>query len=110
MEMNRKVAIVTGGASGIGRAICNELVQQNVFVIISDINEQAGKNFEAELNSETIKARYVYLDVTNYESVEKLLTEIYREFGRIDYLFNNAGIAMYGELYDMPEETWKAVY
>ena len=41
-------AIVTGGASGIGRAICNELVQQNVFVIISDINEQAGKNFEAE--------------------------------------------------------------
>ena len=109
MEMNRKVAIVTGGASGIGRAICNELVQQNVFVIISDINEQAGKNFEAELNSETIKARYVYLDVTNYDSVEKLLTEIYREFGRIDYLFNNAGIAMYGELYDMTLENWKEI-
>ena len=67
-----------GSASGIGRAICNELVQQNVFVIISDINEQAGKDFEVELNNETIKARYVYLDVTKYESVEKLLTDVDR--------------------------------
>ena len=109
MEMIKKVAIVTGGASGIGRALCNELVQQNTFVIISDINEQAGKGFEAELNNETMKARYVYLDVTNYESVEKLLTEIYQEFGRIDYLFNNAGIAMYGELYDLTMENWKEI-
>ena len=75
--MIRKVAVVTGGASGIGRAICCELVQQNVFVIIADINEQAGRNFEANLNSEMIKARYVYLDVTKYDCVERLLTDIY---------------------------------
>ncbi len=86
MEMSSKVAVVTGGASGIGRAICYELVQQNVFVIISDINEMAGRNLEAELNNETIKARFVYLDVTKYDSVETLLTNIYTEFGRIDYL------------------------
>src|SRR5690625_6449132 len=88
MEMIRKVAIVTGGASGIGRAICSELIQQNVFVIISDINEQLGKNTETELNKESINARYAYLDVTEYDSVERLLTDIYQEFGRIDYLFN----------------------
>ena len=107
--MFRKVAVVTGGASGIGRAICNELVRQNVFVIISDINEQLGKNFEIELNNESIKARYVYLDVTEYDCVERLLTDIYEEFGRIDYLFNNAGIAMYGELYDLTIENWKEI-
>ena len=107
--MFRKVAVVTGGASGIGRAICNELVRQNVFVIISDINEQLGKNFEIELNNESIKARYVYLDVTEYDCVERLLTDIYEEFGRIDYLFNNAGIAMYGELYNLTMENWKEI-
>ena len=107
--MFRKVAVVTGGASGIGRAICNELVRQNVFVIISDINEHSGKNFEIELNNESIKARYVYLDVTEYDCVERLLTDIYEEFGRIDYLFNNAGIAMYGELYDLTIENWKEI-
>ena len=109
MEMIRKVAIVTGGASGIGRAICSELIQQNVFVIISDINEQLGKNTETELNKESINARYAYLDVTEYDSVERLLTDIYQEFGRIDYLFNNAGIAMYGELYDMTIDNWKEI-
>jgi NAD(P)-dependent dehydrogenase (short-subunit alcohol dehydrogenase family) len=109
MDTVKKVAVVTGGASGIGRAICNELIQQNVFVIISDINEQAGRDLEAKLNEETLRARYVYLDVTDYDHVEKLLTHIYEEFGRIDYLFNNAGIAMYGELYDLTMEHWKEI-
>ena len=107
--MSKKVAVVTGGASGIGRAICSELVQQNVFVIISDINELEGRHLEAALNNEIKKARYEYLDVTDYDSVETLLTNIYTEFGRIDYLFNNAGIAMYGELYDLSIEDWKEI-
>ncbi|MGN7478212.1 SDR family NAD(P)-dependent oxidoreductase [Solibacillus silvestris] len=109
MQMMRKVAVVTGGASGIGRAICRELVQQNVFVIISYINEQAGRNFELELNRETINVRYAYLDVTEYDNVERLLTDLYQEFGRIDYLFNNAGMAMYGELFYMTIENWREI-
>ena len=109
MEMTKKVAIVTGGASGIGRAICGELVQQNVFVIIADLNIHAGVILEEKLNNKTVNARYVYLDVTDFESVERLLTDIYDEFGRIDYLFNNAGMAMYGELYHMTIENWKEI-
>jgi NAD(P)-dependent dehydrogenase (short-subunit alcohol dehydrogenase family) len=109
MEWNRKVAIVTGGASGIGRAICNELVTNNVFVIIADINERDGKTVELELNHNDITSRFVHLNVTEYSNVEFVIKEIYEEFGRLDYLFNNAGIAMYGEMYDMTIEDWKEI-
>ncbi|MDM5317857.1 SDR family oxidoreductase [Fictibacillus sp. b24] len=106
---NRKIAIVTGGASGIGHALCKELVSQNVFVIITDINQVKGKQVEEELNKESINARYQYLDVRDAESVESVITAIFKEFSRLDYLFNNAGIAMYGELYDMTFEDWRKV-
>lgn len=109
MEEKRKVAIVTGGASGIGKAICKELVANNVFVIISDINERNGQRFEAELNKKDITSRFVRLNVTDYKIVEHVIKEIFEEFGRLDYLFNNAGIAMYGEMYDMTIEDWKEV-
>lgn len=99
MGENKKIAIVTGGASGIGRAICNELSSQNVFVVIADINERDGKAFEEKLNQDVLNSRFTYLDVTDYNCVEHVIKGIYEEFGRLDYLFNNAGISMYGELY-----------
>ncbi|WP_042149364.1 SDR family oxidoreductase [Paucisalibacillus sp. EB02] len=109
MEENRKVAIVTGAASGIGKEICKELVANNVFVIIADINERNGLTLEAELNNEFITSRFVHLNVTNYKNFENVIKEIYQEFGRLDYLFNNAGIAMYGEVYDTTIEDWKEI-
>ncbi len=107
MKVNKKVAIVTGGASGIGKALCNELVSQGVYVIIADINEKEGMLVEASLNKSKPNSRFVLLDVTDFNRVSHVLTNIYEEFGRLDYLFNNAGIAMYGELYDMSIQDWK---
>ncbi|MFS1515122.1 SDR family NAD(P)-dependent oxidoreductase [Bacillus sp. SCS-151] len=105
----RKVAIVTGGASGIGKAICNELVSRNVFVVITDINEKNGKCTEDELNKDGVNAKFICLDVTNEKMVRSVYSEIYSEFNRIDYIFNNAGFAMYGELYDMSIEHWEDI-
>jgi NAD(P)-dependent dehydrogenase (short-subunit alcohol dehydrogenase family) len=109
MTGNKKVAIVTGGASGIGRAICRELAADDVFVVIADINEIEGKCLEAELNKDVIHSRFETVDVTGFDRVESLITQVHLEFGRLDYLFNNAGIAMYGELYDMSIEDWKRI-
>lgn len=109
MAAVRKVAIVTGGASGIGRAICIELASAGVFVVIADVNEQAGKVVEEELNKNIIISRFVYVNTAECKNVEHVVTEVYEEFGRLDYLFNNAGIAMYGELYDMSIDDWKEI-
>ena len=105
----RKVAIVTGGVSGIGKAICKELIDHHVFVFIADINKHDGFLLEAELNKDAPNAKFVELNVTDYKSVEHVITNVYEEFQRIDYLFNNAGIAMYGEIYDMSIDEWQDI-
>lgn len=109
MNNFKKVGIVTGGASGIGKAICSELISQEVFVMIADINEPMGKSVESELNENGINSRYVHLNVSDYNSVERLIIDVFQEFGRLDYLFNNAGISMYGELYEMSMENWNEI-
>lgn len=109
MEEFRKAAIVTGGASGIGKALCRELIARNVFVILADIDESEGKKTESEFNQSDTVSRFVHLDVTDYKHIEQLAEETFQEFGRLDYMFNNAGIAMYGELYDMSIDHWKTI-
>lgn len=109
MEKKRKVAIVTGGASGIGRALCRELVTQRVFVIIADMNKTEGKLVEDELNRQGDCAQYEYVNVIDYESVEKMVRNIFEQYGKLDYLFNNAGITMYGELCDVSIYDWKHI-
>ena len=109
MDTTTKVAIVTGGASGIGKALCKELISQQVFVILADVNMKEGKLVEVELNRQANCARYEYVDVIDQTSVEKLIRNTFQEFGRLDYLFNNAGITMYGELFDVSIDHWKQI-
>jgi NAD(P)-dependent dehydrogenase (short-subunit alcohol dehydrogenase family) len=109
MVSNKRVAIVTGGASGIGLAISKELVKNGVYVIIVDINEKEGEKITEEINQHSNLARFTKVDVTSFPSVRDLIIEVHEEFGRLDYIFNNAGIAMYGELHDMTIADWKEI-
>ncbi|WP_195573965.1 SDR family NAD(P)-dependent oxidoreductase [Paenibacillus sp. 1001270B_150601_E10] len=109
METLIRVAIVTGGASGIGRAICTQLAGKRVFVVVADIDEMGGKQTVSIIEKEGGRARFVRLDVTNAAQVNAMVNNVYKEFGRLDYMFNNAGIAMYGELYDMSLEHWERI-
>ena len=102
MELNGKVAIVTGAASGIGRAVAQQLARQGAIVIAADLNP-------ANMDTNTCNTKAVQTDVTNAEAVQKLVDEVVAEHGRLDYMFNNAGIGMTGELRDMTLEQWNKI-
>ncbi len=102
-----KVAIVTGGASGLGRALCAELVPLGAAkVVVADINEPRAQQVAEELGPQAC-ARAV--DVTQPAQVEALVEGVVTEFGRLDYMFNNAGITICGEVRDMQAEHWQRI-
>ncbi len=89
-------AIVTGAASGIGRALAEELAKRGCEVVLADLQIALAKEVAAEISTAGGKARAVKLDVTDFSAMEKLLKETVRRTGRLDYIFNNAGIVIGG--------------
>jgi len=104
------VAIVTGGARGIGRAIVNELVNDGAHVAVFDkVFPPDFESFAEGLRQTGRKVKGVQVDVTNTAATEKACEDIAAEFGRIDILVNNAGITRDKILPRMTEEEWDAV-
>jgi NAD(P)-dependent dehydrogenase (short-subunit alcohol dehydrogenase family) len=108
-QFENKVAIVTGGASGIGKAICVYLASHGATVIIADCNLNGAKETESFITSNGGYGKTVYADVSNPKDVESLIISTVKEFGQIDFLFNNAGIGINGEFQDMNLEQWKRI-
>ena len=92
MSWQGKVAIVTGGGQGIGKAIAMRFLQEGLSVIIAEIDEEAGKETEAELKP-LGSLRFIHTDVSDEKSVKNLIQEADNSFGRIDVLINNAARA-----------------
>ncbi len=88
--MEEKVAVVTGGAQGIGRAVTERLVREGAFAVIADCDAEAGRETAAAAGE---RVRFVETDVADETSVRSLIGRAVTEFGRIDFLVNNAGIA-----------------
>ncbi len=104
-----KVVIVTGGASGIGRAVCNELGRRGAVLALADIDTERAEKAASEITDAGGRARALRVDVTNADEVQRLVTETAEEHGRLDYIFNNAGIAIIGEVRDMSLESWRKI-
>lgn len=104
-----KTAIVTGAGSGIGKALATTLCQRGATVIFSDYREEMVKAAVEAVGKNKGRARAVRLDVTDYEAVKKTVDDTVAEFGRLDYMFNNAGIAVGGEVRDTSIDDWRAV-
>ena len=102
-----RVCIVTGGASGLGKELCRQLSDLGAFVIVADIDESKGRAVAAEINSVAESAHPITVDVANSHSVENLIDRVLAKFGRIDYLFNNAGVAILGEFCDFTLDQWR---
>jgi NAD(P)-dependent dehydrogenase (short-subunit alcohol dehydrogenase family) len=101
-RLDGKVALVTGGASGIGAATCRELSRAGAEVIIADLNLKAAQAFASELGG---RARAVEMDVTNAKSIAKAAKEI----NKLDILVNNAGIGLVGNIEATNEEDFDRV-
>lgn len=102
-----KSAIVTGGASGMGEAFCRLVVEEGGRVLIVDLNDSAGAALVNQLGSD--KASYHRCDVSNQDQVNGMVAFAADLFGRIDILFNNAGIARMGKTPELSFDDWKAV-
>jgi len=89
MHLTNKVAIITGGAAGIGKATALKFIQEGAKVIICDVNEQAGNAFVEETGG---AIRFDKVDVTNRQAVQTWIDDVVAQFGHIDVLVNNAGI------------------
>lgn len=100
-----KITIVTGGASGIGRALCQELGRRGATVVVADINARGA----GQVASAIAQARAAHLDVTQAEDVKELVQETASQHGRLDYMFNNAGMAIIGDTRDMDLAHWQRI-
>jgi NAD(P)-dependent dehydrogenase (short-subunit alcohol dehydrogenase family) len=109
-SVSGKIAFVTGGASGIGAALATKLVDGGAEVWIADRQIGAAQELAQRLNSGGAKAHAIELDVRSYPSFESAVAEAVRLSGRIDYLFNNAGIGVGGEVDSYTLDDWNDVF
>jgi len=91
-RVESKVAIVTGGASGLGKASCLMLAKEGAKVAVTDINDEAGRKVVSEIEDNGGIAQYWHIDVSNGREVSQAFSDIHKKFGEIDILVNNAGI------------------
>ncbi len=108
-RVDRKIAIVTGGAQGFGAGIVENLMANGANVVIADLNEEKGNEFAIALNSGKgkNKAYFIKADVSNAASVESLVSQTVCEFGGLDIFISNAGILRAGGLDEMTPETFE---
>lgn len=102
-----KTAIVTGGGSGLGRSLALELAMAGAKVIITDIVEQRIEEVIQELKALGTEAKGYKVDHSNYESVRKFSEEFFKEWGRVDVLCLNAGVAVGGAVEELKIEDWQ---
>jgi 3-oxoacyl-[acyl-carrier protein] reductase len=109
-DFKDRTAIVTGAARGIGRAICCELALRGCDIAFNYVHStaQAGQ-LEEELRARAVKARAYLADASDTASVDSMVRQVKEEFGRIDYLVNNAGVTRDKLLLRMSEQDWDVV-
>ncbi|XRG80126.1 glucose 1-dehydrogenase [Rossellomorea sp. GAMAL-10_SWC] len=110
MRLKDKVAVITGGGSGIGRATAIRFAKEGAKIVIADINEVTGEETLGEIKEQNQEAIFVKTNVAESKSIQNLMKRAVEHFGRIDILFNNAGIGN-SEVrsVDLAEDEWDQV-
>ncbi len=105
-----RVAIVTGGARGLGEAICHRLAREGAYVVVADLNLEGAERVAADIVRRTDRrAVAVRVDVTDESQVAAMVERAVQEFGRLDILVSNAGILIAESVDEFPAGQWQAV-
>lgn len=109
-RLDDKVAIVTGGAMGLGQAMATALAQAGANIVIADIREEVAEATATTIReTEQVKTTALKVDVTNPDDVQKMVDDVVDEYGKIDILINNAGMTINEKAEDMTYEQWNKV-
>jgi NAD(P)-dependent dehydrogenase (short-subunit alcohol dehydrogenase family) len=109
MSLENKIAIVTGGGAGIGEALCHELARRGARVVVADINGDDADRVATAIEGGGGRAQARRVDVADEQDVRRLVEETAAAQGRLDYVFNNAGIAIGGDARDLTPAQWRRV-
>jgi NAD(P)-dependent dehydrogenase (short-subunit alcohol dehydrogenase family) len=102
-------AIITGGASGIGKAIAMELSRHGCEVVLADVQYELAQEVASHIQSSGGKASAKKIDVRDFYAVKELVEMTVQRTGRLDYLFNNAGAGILGEVSNYSIEDWNLI-
>ena len=106
-DVSGKSGYVTGGGSGLGRAIALGMAEAGAAVVVSDINQEAARNVAEEIRAQHGEARSLAIDVSQKDQVETLIQTTTEELGGLDFAFNNAGILKLGKPEDISPADWQ---
>ena len=109
MRLKDKVALITGGARGIGQAIAMTFAREGADIVVADVNLEIAQKTASEIESLGRKAMALEMDVTNYDLVEAGINKILDKMGKVDILVNNAGITKDNLVLRMSQADWDAV-
>ncbi len=108
-QLRDRVALVTGGGSGIGRGMALAFADSGMHVVIADIEEDAARKVAGEVEQRGVRSLPVQVDVTDRAAVEALAERSFAELGAVHVLCNNAGVAVFGPLDQMSDADWRFV-
>ncbi len=108
-ELKAKIAVVTGGARGIGKAISWALAKEDAHVIVCDIDYELAQNTVNDIKDQGFDASALKMDVSSGEEVKRTFKNILNKFTKVDILVNNAGICPLTSIEDITEEEWDRV-
>src|SRR5215204_5465818 len=109
-RLDNKTAMITGGGSGIGRAISILLAKQGANVYILDMDETGSQSVQKEIDDGGFSASFIRTDVSNQQQVNEVFSQVLEQTGRLDILVNNAGIAHIGNAENTKEEDFERLF
>ena len=104
-----QVGVVTGGGQGLGKVFCHAFAEAGADVVVAELNAETGPGTVEEVELRGRRGLFVQTDVRSRESIETMVDAALAEFGRIDFLMNNAGITIWGDAETISEADWREV-